>query len=187
MNNEMKTVLSAMYAPNDRLGVELMGALNWNALKKAVTKATQKAVNRSTGGVGIIQKANAALNRSKQMPLKYWGSSKKVKTLNGTVCGELLGMNDNFCSELLGSYGLSDLTRQVKNLTHQALEIGEKIPVIDAAVARVRDIEDVITGSKKAVDVTQNVASTVYDNRGKIILGGAALAFLFYILTRKRR
>lgn len=187
MTNDMKTVLSAMYAPNDRLGVELMGAINWNALKKAVTRATQKAVNKSTGGVSLLQKANAALNRANvATPLKYWGSSKNLKTLNGTVCGELLGMNEPFCSELLG-YSLSDLTRQVKNLTHQALEVGEKIPVIDAAVARVRDIEDVITGSKKAVDVAQNVTSTVYDNRGKIILGGAALAFLIYILTRKKR
>jgi len=174
------TVLSAMYAPNDRLGVELMGAVKWNGLKRAVSNLSANAVKKAVGTNPQIMliKANNALNRSKAIRPKKYRS-----ILDGSpLCSELLGMNEDFAAELLG-YSLSDLWRQTKNVTHNVLNAGAKIPVVDAAVERFRDIEDVITGGKKAVDT----AAVVYDNRGKIILIGAGAAILLYFLLRKKK
>lgn len=180
------TVLNAMYAPNDRLGVELMGAVKWNGLKKAVSQLSANAVKKAAGTnpQTVLIAANNALQRARAVrPAK--GSYKFTKSmLNGSpLCSELLGMNDDFAAELLGSYGISDLWRQTKNVVHDALNVGAKIPVIDAAVERFRDIEDVISGGKKAVDT----AAVVYDNRGKIILIGAGAAILLYFLLRKKK
>lgn len=174
------TVLNAMYAPNDRLGVELMGAVKWNGLKRAVSNLSANAVKKAVGTNPQIMliKANNALTRSKAI------RPKKLRyMLNGSpLCSELLGMNEDFAAELLG-YSLSDLWRQTKNLTHDVLNAGAKIPVVDAAVERFRDITGVITGSKQVADT----AAVVYDNRGKIILIGAGAAFLLYFLLRKKK
>lgn len=180
------TVLNAMYAPNDRLGVELMGAVKWNGLKKAVSQLSANAVKKAVGTnpQTVLIAANNALQRARAVrPAK--GSYKFVKRsmLNGSpLCSELLGMNEDFAAELLG-YSLSDLWRQTKNVTHNILEAGENIPVVDAAVERFRDITGVVTGGKKAVDT----AAVVYDNRGKIILIGAGAAILLYFLLRNKK
>lgn len=174
------TVLSAMYAPNDRLGVELMGAVKWNGLKRAISNLSANAVKKAVGTNPQIMliKANNALTRSKAIrPQKY------RSMLGGSpLCAELLGMNEDFAAELLG-YDFGDFWRQTKNVTHDVLNAGAKIPIIDAAVERFREVEDVFTGGKKAVDT----AAVVYDNRGKIILIGAGAAILLYFLLRKKK
>ena len=183
-------VLNAIYAPNDRLGVELMGAAKWNALKKAVAQKTVDKLNKVYGGSrsrfsGAVVEA-ARKMRAPSDPVSMAAKSKRLMKnalLNDPLCGELWGVNDDYAVELLGSYGWGDFTRQVKKLTHKALEAGENIPVIDAAVDRFRQIENVFSTGSKAADTAQ----TVYDNRGKIIIIGGLGAFGLYLLLRKKK
>lgn len=183
-------VLNAIYAPNDRLGVELMGAAKWNALKKAVAAKTVDKLNKVYGGSrsrfsGAVVEA-ARKMRAPSDPVSMAAKSKRLMKnalLNDPLCGELWGVNDDYAVELLGSYGWGDFTRQVKNLTHKALEAGENIPVIDAAVDRFRQIENVFSTGSKAADT----AKTVYDNRGKIIIIGGLGALGLYLLLRKKK
>ena len=179
-------VLNAIYAPNDRLGVELMGAAKWNALKKTVASNTVKQLNKVYGGNRnkfinrVVKAANAVRNND---PFNIARKSARIaNVLNDPLCAELWGINGEYADELLG-YSLSDFTRQVKKVTHKALEAGENIPVIDAAVDRFRDIENVFSTGSKAADTAQ----TVYDNRGKIILIGGLGAFGLYLLLRKKK
>lgn len=185
-------VLNAIYAPNDRLGVELMGAIKWNALKKAVAQKTVEKLNKTYSG--NRNKFLEAVRRAQQLSAKNSSgdpikSAKiaairyKISNLNDPLCGELWGVNDDYAVELLGSYGWGDFTRQVKKLTHKALEAGENIPVIDAAVDRFRQIENVFSTGSKAADTAQ----TVYDNRGKIIIIGVLGALGLYLLLRKNK
>lgn len=185
-------VLNAIYAPNDRLGVELMGAIKWNALKKAVAQKTVEKLNKTYSG--NRNKFLEAVRRAQQLSAKNSSgdpikSAKiaairyKISHLNDPLCGELWGVNDDYAVELLGSYGWGDFTRQVKKLTHKALEAGENIPVIDAAVDRFRQIENVFSTGSKAADTAQ----TVYDNRGKIIIIGGLGAIGLYLLLRKKK
>ena len=183
-------VLNAIYAPNDRLGVELMGAAKWNALKKAVAQKTVDKLNKVYGGSrsrfsGAVVEA-ARKMRAPSDPVSMAAKSKRLMKnalLNDPLCGELWGVNDDYAVELLGSYGWGDFTRQVKKLTHKALEAGENIPVIDAAVDRFRQIENVFSTGSKAADTAQ----TVYDNRGKILIIGGLGAFGLYLLLRKKK
>lgn len=185
-------VLNAIYAPNDRLGVELMGAIKWNALKKAVAQKTVEKLNKTYSG--NRNKFLEAVRRAQQLSAKNSSgdpikSAKiaairyKISHLNDPLCGELWGVNNDYAVELLGSYGWGDFTRQVKKITHKALEAGENIPVIDAAVDRFRQIENVFSTGSKAADTAQ----TVYDNRGKIIIIGGLGAFGLYLLLRKNK
>lgn len=185
-------VLNAIYAPNDRLGVELMGAIKWNALKKAVAQKTVEKLNKTYSG--NRNKFLEAVRRAQQLSAKNSSgdpikSAKiaairyKISHLNDPLCGELWGVNNDYAVELLGSYGWGDFTRQVKKITHKALEAGENIPVIDAAVDRFRQIENVFSTGSKAADTAQ----TVYDNRGKIIIIGGLGAFGLYLLLRKKK
>jgi hypothetical protein len=185
-------VLNAIYAPNDRLGVELMGAIKWNALKKAVAQKTVEKLNKTYSG--NRNKFLEAVRRAQQLSAKNSSgdpikSAKiaairyKISNLNDPLCGELWGVNNDYAVELLGSYGWGDFTRQVKKITHKALEAGENIPVIDAAVDRFRQIENVFSTGSKAADTAQ----TVYDNRGKIIIIGGLGALGLYLLLRKKK
>ena len=185
-------VLNAIYAPNDRLGVELMGAIKWNALKKAVAQKTVEKLNKTYSG--NRNKFLEAVRRAQQLSAKNSSgdtikSAKiaairyKISHLNDPLCGELWGVNNDYAVELLGSYGWGDFTRQVKKITHKALEAGENIPVIDAAVDRFRQIENVFSTGSKAADTAQ----TVYDNRGKIIIIGGLGALGLYLLLRKKK
>lgn len=191
-------VLNAMYAPNDRLGVELMGAVKWNALKKTVAKNTVNKLNQVNGGNrnkflnNIVKASNKIRNSSisgipssvvNSLPHAPKSISKVIKGIFGDpLCDELFGMNEEYAAELLG-YSLGDFVRQTKKITHKVLEAGENVPVIDAAVDRFRGITGAITGTSKAVDVAQ----TAYDNRGKIILIGGGAAILLYLLLRKKK
>lgn len=180
-------VLNAIYAPNDRLGVELMGALKWNALKNKVAQNTVNKLNKIYSGsrTKFVEAAIKAARSSYGDPIKQARrNSFKVKNalLSDPLCAELWGVNDDYAAELLG-YSVSDFTRQVKNLTHKALEAGENIPVIDAAVDRFRQFENVFSTGSKAADTAQ----TVYDNRGKIIIIGGLGAIGLYLLLRKKK
>jgi len=182
-------VLNAIYAPNDRLGVELMGASLWNKLKQSVAQQTVNKLNKTYSGnrnkfLEAARRAsrNSSLNSSGD-PIKIFRNAMKVSRLNDPLCAELWGVNEDYAAELLGSYGWSDFTRQVKNLTHQALEAGENIPVIDAAVDRFRQIENLFSSGSKAADTVQ----TVYDNRGKILIIGGLGALGLYLLLRKKK
>lgn len=183
-------VLNSIYAPNEKLGVELMGAAKWAQLKKAVAANTVNKLNNTYGGSrtrfsGAVVEAARKMREAYDPIKQAHRNAQRVKNalLNDPLCGELWGVNEDYAAELLGSYGLSDLTRQVKNLTHQALEIGEKIPVIDAAVDRFRQIENVFSTGSKAADT----ATTLYDNRGKIIIIGGLGALGLYLLLRKKK
>jgi hypothetical protein len=179
-------VLNAIYAPNDRLGVELMGAAKWNALKKVVASKTVNQLNKVCGG-NRNKFISRAIKASKSVrnndPFKVARTPARIANmLNDPLCSELWGFNGEYAAELLG-YSIGDFTRQVKKVTHKALEAGENIPVIDAAVSRFRDIENVFSTGSKAADTAQ----TVYDNRGKIILIGGLGAFGLYLLLRKKK
>lgn len=182
-------VLNAIYSPNDRLGVELMGASKWNALKKTVAANTVKQLNKVYGGnrsrfSGAVVEA-ARKMRAPSDPVSMAAKSKRLMksgVLSDPLCAELWGINSDYADELLG-YSLSDLWRQTKKVTHNVLEAGEKIPVADAAVSRFRDITSIFNTGSKAADTAQ----TVYDNRGKIIIIGGLGAFGLYLLLRKKK
>lgn len=187
-------VLNAMYAPNDRLGVELMGAVKWNALKKTVARNTVNKLNQVNGGNRskflnkIVNASNKIRNSSVTgIPKSVVNAPRSISNaikgiFSDPLCDELFGMNEEYAAELLG-YSLGDFVRQTKKITHKLLEAGENVPVIDAAVDRFRGITGAITGTSKAVDVAQ----TAYDNRGKIILIGGGAALLLYLLLRKKK
>ena len=150
-----------MYDANDRLGVELMGRGKWNGLKKIVTRMSMDAIN------------NAAKNK---------GFPCRAVPVVDPLCSQLFGYNENYCNELLGGWW-TDLKNNVAGATHTILNAGSKIPVADAAVQRFRDITNVFKTGSDAADA----AAVVYDNRGKIILGGVALAIVIYLLTRDKK
>lgn len=185
-------VLNAIYSPNDRLGVELMGAINWNTLKQRVAANTVNTLNKVNGGnrSKFLQKVVNASKSVRNNPgnIKgYRSISRAIKgikygTLNDPLCAELLGVNEEYAAELLG-YSVSDLWRQTKKITHKVLEAGENIPVADAAVSRFRDITNIFKTGSSAADTAQ----TVYDNRGKIIIIGGLGAFGLYLLLRKKK
>lgn len=151
-----------MYDVNDRLGVELMGRGKWNGLKKIVTRMSADAINKASKNNGFRCRA--------------------VPAVADPLCAELFGYNENYCNELLGGWW-TDLKNNVAGATHTVLNAGSKIPVADAAVQRFRDIANVFKTGSDAADA----AAVVYDNRGKIILGGVALAIVIYLLTRDKK
>lgn len=182
-------VLNAIYSPNDRLGVELMGAAKWNMLKKAVAANTVNKLNKVYGG-SRSRFSNAVINASRKIrtqadPVSMAAKSKRLiksGVLSDPLCAELWGVNSDYADELLG-YDFGDLWRQTKKVTHNILEAGEKIPVADAAVSRFRDITGIFKTGSSAADTAQ----TVYDNRGKIIIIGGLGAFGLYLLLRKKK
>lgn len=202
--NTLMGAVNNLYDVNDRLGVELMGAGRWNGLKKVVTRMSANAIQnaennaplmgfslsslgkKSIGGItkrvsraaSYISSSPSKLNR--RMPI--FGKRAFMHGENDALCAELWGFNDDYAEELLGGWW-TDLKNGVADTTHKILNVGSKIPVADAAVERFRDITGVITGAKTASDV----ATVAYDNRGKIILGGVALAIVIYLLTRDKK
>lgn len=181
------SVLNAIYSPNDRLGVELMGANQWNALKRIISAKTVKKLNEINGGnrsrfLNNVVRATNAARSNDYTAAGMMKLARRSQVMNDPLCAELWGVNEEFSSELLG-YSLSDLWRQTKKITHKVLEAGENIPVADAAVARFRDITNIFKTGSSAADTAQ----TVYENRGKIILIGGLGAFGLYLLLRKKK
>ncbi len=187
-------VLNAIYAPNDRLGVELMGAAKWNALKKAVAANTVNKLNKVYGG-NRSRFTSAVVEAARKMrapsdPVSIANRSARISKsglLNDPLCAELWGVNEEYAVELLGSYGWSDFTRQIGKLTHTVLEAGENIPIASAAVAEARKYGDYVQTALGLKKSGEEVVNTVYDNRGKIILIGGLGAFGLYLLLRKKK
>lgn len=186
-------VLNAIYSTNDRLGVELMGAAKWNALKKTVAANTVNQLNKVYGGnrsrfSGAVVEA-ARKMRAPSDPVSMAEKSKRLMksgVLNDPLCAELWGVNFDYADELLG-YDWGDFWRGTKKITHKVLEAGENIPIASAAVAEARKYGDYVQtalGLKKSGD---DVVNTVYDNRGKIILIGGLGALGLYLLLRKKK
>ena len=176
----MDNVLSAMYAPNDKLGVELMGATRWNGLKRAVSALSANAVKNVAGksDAAIYAAARNALNRANRAR----NFNRRPVTVAGDpLCAELLGANEAFCNELLG-FSWGETWTNIKNATHNILEKGENIPVADAAVDRIRGIFDVINNGTSAA----STAASLYENRYKILLGGLGIGVLIYFLVRNK-
>lgn len=187
-DNVTDSVLNAIYSPNDRLGVELMGANQWNALKRIISAKTVKKLNERNGGnrSRFLNNVVRATNAARSNDYSAAGMIKRARrsqVMNDPLCAELWGVNEEFSNELLGDNVFSDLWRGTKKITHKVLEAGENIPVADAAVARFRDITSVFKTGSSAADTAQ----TVYENRGKIILIGGLGAFGLYLLLRKKK
>lgn len=205
--NTLMGAVNNLYDVNDRLGVELMGAGHWNGLKKVVTRMSANAIQNAANnaplmgfslssvgkgitsmGKGITKGVSRAARSISGAPSKvtrrvsFAGKRAFLHGENDALCAELWGFNDDYAEELLGGWW-TDLKNGVADTTHKILNIGSKIPVADAAVERFRDITGVITGAKTATDV----ATVAYDNRGKIIIGGVALAIVIYLLTRDKK
>lgn len=181
------SVLNAIYSPNDRLGVELMGANKWNALKRVVAAKTVKKLNEQNGGnrsrfLNNVVRATTAARSNDYTAAGMMKRARRSQVMNDPLCAELWGVNEEFSNELLGNV-FSDLWSGTKNITHKVLEAGENIPVADAAVSRFREITNVFKTGSSAADTAQ----TVYENRGKIILIGGLGAFGLYLLLRKKK
>lgn len=182
------SVLNAIYSPNDRLGVELMGANQWNALKRIISAKTVKKLNERNGGnrSRFLNNVVRATNAARSNDYSAAGMMKRARrsqVMNDPLCAELWGVNEEFSNELLGDNVFSDLWRGTKKITHKVLEAGENIPVADAAVNRFREITGIFKTGSSAADTAQ----TVYENRGKIILIGGLGAFGLYLLLRKKK
>lgn len=201
--NTLMGAVNNLYDVNDRLGVELMGAGRWNGLKKVVTRMSANAIQNAENNAplmgfslssigkragGITKRVSRAASSISSSPSKVtrrlpiFGKREFMHGENDALCAELWGFNDDYAEELLGGWW-TDLKNGVADTTHKILNVGSKIPVADAAVERFRDITGVITGAKTASDV----ATVAYDNRGKIIIGGVALAIVIYLLTRDKK
>lgn len=184
----MDNVLNAMYAPNDKLGVELMGATKWNGLKRAVSALSQDAVSRAIGNnpAALYNAAKRAANRanSRNILIEAARRARGASTLRGDdpFVYELLGVNENYCSELLGDGFFSDLWGSVKSGTHWLLEKGEDIPIINASVERFRQTVD----TAKGVNSASGALTYITENSGKILLFGLGAGVLVYLLTRKK-
>lgn len=205
--NSLMGAVNNLFDVNDRLGVELMGAGRWNGLKKVVTRMSANAIQNANNaplmgfslssvgkgitsmGKGITKGVSRAARSISGAPSKvtrrvsYGAKRSFMHGEYDALCSELWGFNDEYGEQLLGSLSWSSIKDGIADTTHKILEVGSKIPVADAAVERFRDITGVITGAKTATDV----ATVAYDNRGKIILGGVALAIVIYLLTRDKK
>jgi hypothetical protein len=107
----------------------------------------------------------------------------------------LFGINYNAGAELLG-YDFSDFTRQVKNATHNVLNIGANIPITAPVVSTVRSLGDLFSFGKKASTETDNAidaaAKAIKANKIKtaLILGGVGLGtvgLIYYMGRRKKK
>lgn len=182
------SVLNAIYSPNDRLGVELMGANQWNALKRIISAKTVKKLNERNGGnrsmfLNNVVRATNAARSNDYTAAGMMKRARRSQVMNDPLCAELWGVNEEFAAELLGDNIFSDFWRGTKKITHKVLEAGENIPVADAAVNRFREITGIFKTGSSAADTAQ----TVYENRGKIILIGGLGAFGLYLLLRKKK
>lgn len=186
-------VLNAIYSPNEKLGVELMGAAKWAQLKKAVAANTVNKLNQVYGGnrarfSGAVVEAARKMRESYDPIKQAHRNAQRVKNalLNDPLCGELWGVNEDYAAELLG-YSWGDFGRQIKNLTHNILEAGENIPIASAAVSEARKYGDYVQTALGLKKSGEDVANTVYENRGKILIIGGLGALGLYLLLRKKK
>lgn len=161
--NTLMGAVDDLFAVDDRLGVELMGAQKWNTLKRMVTNSTINAL---------------------RMPKT---TRRVFSYVADPVATKLFGFNDRLGEELLGGWW-TDLKNSVASGTHKILEAGENIPIADAAVERFRDIASVFNFGSKAASSASSAYVWWEQNKWKvIIIGGAVIVGGVYLLGRRGR
>ena len=213
-NSELLGAVDALFDVNDRMGVELMGAANWNGLKRAVVKYTgdqllgwsvkNLAKSAANTGSSLVKKVSSAAKT--MLPYSTTGEhlvintfnvpagAKQVQFLSGwdNLTRELFGPNDALGVELLGSKWYEKLGTSIKNATHSVLNAGSKIPYISDAVSDVRSVANIFKKSSSANDSANAAISSVSDwiqaNKLKTALILGTTGFVVYKLaTRKKR
>lgn len=177
MISELDTKVNSIFNCDDKLGVALMGRNKWNALKGEVASAARRRVMQGRGAIISTDGIKAAA-RANVDP----------------VTARLFGFNHEAGAELLG-YTWDTFTRQVRNTTHNVLNIGAQIPITSGLVSTVRSIGDLFSFGKKANSETDTAidaaAAAIKANKVKtaLILGGVGLgtAGLIYYLGKKKR
>ena len=166
LNGELLGAVDALYNVNDKLGVELMGATNWNGLKKAVTQYSCKA----------LQNPKCIVARSGY-------------AYNDPITKELFGFNDLMGNELLGGWW-TDLKNGVANATHSVLNAGSKVPYISDAVSDVRSIANIFkkgnSANNSANAAIDNIGEWIKANKVKVALGVGGAALILALLLRRK-
>lgn len=177
MISELDNKVNSIFNVDDKLGVSLMGRAKWNALKGEVATAARRKVAQGRGAI---------INTS--------GIKAAARANVDPVTNSLFGFNHDAGAELLG-YSWGTFTRQVKNATHNVLNVGAKIPITSGLVSTVRSIGDLFCFGKKANTETDNAidaaAAAIKANKVKtaLILGGVGLgtAGLIYYMGKKKK
>lgn len=177
MISELDNKVNSIFNVDDKLGVSLMGRNKWNALKGEIASAARRRVMQGRGAI-ISTAGIKAAARSNVDP----------------VTARLFGFNHDAGAELLG-YDWSTFTRQVRNATHNVLNVGAQIPITSGLVSTVRSIGDLFSFGKKANTETDNAidaaAAAIKANKVKtaLILGGVGLgtAGLIYFMGKKKK
>ena len=177
MISELDNKVNSIFNVDDKLGVSLMGRNKWNALKGEVATAARRKVAQGRGAI---------INTS--------GIKAAARANVDPVTNSLFGFNHDAGAELLG-YSWGTFTRQVRNATHNVLNVGAQIPITSGLVSTVRSIGDLFSFGKKANTETDNAidaaAAAIKANKVKtaLILGGVGLgtAGLIYYIGKKKR
>lgn len=177
MISEIDNKVNSIFNVDDKLGVALMGRTKWNALKGEVATAARRKVQQGRGAI-----------------ISTEGIKSAARLNVDPVTAQLFGFNYENGAELLG-YSFTDFTRQVKNATHNVLNVGAQIPLTSGLVSTVRSIGDLFSFGKKASTETDTAidaaAAAIKANKVKtaLIIGGLGLgtAGLIYYMGKKKR
>lgn len=177
MISALDTKVNQIFNCDDKLGVAMMGLAKWNALKGEVATAARRKVAQGRGAI---------INTS--------GIKAAARANVDPVTNSLFGFNHDAGAELLG-YSWGTFTRQVRNATHNVLNVGAQIPITSGLVSTVRSIGDLFSFGKKANTETDNAidaaAAAIKANKVKtaLILGGVGLgtAGLIYYMGKKKK
>lgn len=195
--NTLLGAVDAIFAVNDQMGVELMGAAKWNGLKRAVTKVTADALRKSnptnSSWSNKIISAVSKIKSQGNTPKSIREAMRPSSYLHGFdyLCDQLFGINYELGEELLGSIDFGVLGRKIKNATHDVLNAGSKVPYISDAVADVRSVANIFKKSSSANDsanaLVDSASTWIKNNKLKIALVGGGTVAAIYFLTRKRK
>lgn len=178
MISALDTKVNKIFNVDDKLGVAMMGRNKWNALKGEIATAARRKVAQGRGAIINTSGIKAAAMRNVD-----------------PVTNSLFGFNHDAGAELLG-YSWSDFTRQVRNATHNALNVGAQIPITSGLVSTVRSVGDLFSFGKKASTETDSAidaaAAAIKANKIKtaLILGGLGLGtigLVYYMGKKKNR
>ena len=205
-NSELLGTIDALFDVDDRMGVELMGAANWNGLKRAVVKYTgdqllgwsvkKLAKSAANTGSSLVKKVSSAAKTiiphsttSEQLVINTFNvpaGAKQIQFLSGMddLTRQLFGPNDALGVELLGAKWYQKLGSGIASATHSVLNAGSKIPYVSDAVRDVRSVANIFKKSSSANDSANAAISSVSEwiqaNKIKtaLILGGTG--FIVY-------
>lgn len=168
MMNTIDNKVNAMFTPNDRLGVEIMGPARWNRLKANVANRARVAVARGPRPSSTVAVVDPLANT-------------------------LFGFNDAAGVEMLGGWW-TDLKKGVSSATHTALNAGANIPITSGLVSTIRDVGSYFKWGSKASNETDSAidaaAAAIKANKVKtaLILGGVGVgaALMVYYLGKRK-